>query len=277
MTEMKKCPKCGVLLSLKDFHKSKATRDGYTCWCKKCRDKAARAYYEKNRKRTTTEIPDKKYCPGCKEVRSSVNFHRDKARKDGLVYRCKQCSNAALRNCREKNRKQRVIKIPKEKCCPECKITLSSEKFDKNGFLKDGLNYYCKKCRKKQDKKNRPQINQYIRERKATNINFRLSLNLRNRLNQAIRNNQKVGSAVKDLGCTIEKFREHIEKQFVEGMSWTNWAHDTWHLDHIKPLSQFDLADRKQFLEACHYTNMQPMWASDNLSKGAKYDSNEHR
>ena len=63
------------------------------------------------------------------------------------------------------------------------------------------------------------------------------------------------------------QLKEHIEKQFVDGMSWDNWALDGWHIDHIKPLASFDLTDRQQLLEACHYTNLQPLWAKDYLSK----------
>jgi hypothetical protein len=51
-------------------------------------------------------------------------------------------------------------------------------------------------------------------------------------------------------------------------MSWDNWTTDGWHIDHIKPLASFDLTDRQQLLLACHYTNLQPLWAIDNLSKG---------
>jgi len=63
---------------------------------------------------------------------------------------------------------------------------------------------------------------------------------------------------------------KHIEAQFKSGMTWENWSRTGWHLDHIKPLSSFDLSDRAQFLEACHYTNYQPLWAKDNLIKGKK-------
>jgi len=53
-------------------------------------------------------------------------------------------------------------------------------------------------------------------------------------------------------------------------MTWDNWTLDGWHIDHIKPLASFDLTDRKQLLEACHYTNLQPLWAKDNLTKNDK-------
>ena len=79
----------------------------------------------------------------------------------------------------------------------------------------------------------------------------------------------KNGSAVEDLGCSVPEFKDYIAGKFQIGMSWDNQG--KWHLDHIKPLSAFDLNDRKQFLEACHYTNYQPLWASENLRKGAKY------
>ena len=109
------------------------------------------------------------------------------------------------------------------------------------------------------------------RERNKDNPQFRLSITLRTRLNGALAGNFKTGSAVRDLGCTIPELRAYLQAQFAPGMSWDNWGHvgDVWHIDHIKPLASFDLANREQFLAACHYTNLQPLWAKDNLRKGA--------
>ncbi len=65
----------------------------------------------------------------------------------------------------------------------------------------------------------------------------------------------------------------YIETLFKEGMSWDNYG--AWHLDYIKSLVLFDLTGREQFLQAAHYTNLQPLWAADNISKHAKYEAAE--
>lgn len=118
----------------------------------------------------------------------------------------------------------------------------------------------------------RKQNQEHLREKRVarykTDPSYRVRINLRNRLNAAIRVGCKAGSAVRDLGCTIEDFMSYIAAQFLPGMSWENWGE--WHLDHIKPLAAFDLTNRNQFLAACHYTNMRPLWAADNLRKGQR-------
>ncbi len=110
------------------------------------------------------------------------------------------------------------------------------------------------------------QQNLYQKNRLKTDIQFKLSVCLRMRISQAI----KAGSAIEDLGCTIIEFKNYIENQFIEGMTWNNWGNgkNKWNIDHIKPLSKFDLSNREQFLEACNYKNLRPLWWIDNLRKG---------
>jgi hypothetical protein len=104
-------------------------------------------------------------------------------------------------------------------------------------------------------------------QRKNTDPQFMMARNLRSRLRHAINGKYKAGSAVKDLGRSISDFIKYIESKFLMGMTWYNWRKDGWHLDHIIPLSKFNLQDRQQFLIANHYTNLHPMWAKDNLTK----------
>jgi hypothetical protein len=101
-------------------------------------------------------------------------------------------------------------------------------------------------------------------------INFKLTCSLRGRLYHAIKENQKSGSAVEDLGCSISDLKVYLESKFQEGMSWKNWNRTGWHIDHIIPLASFNLQNREEFLKANHYTNLQPMWAEENIKKSNK-------
>jgi hypothetical protein len=71
------------------------------------------------------------------------------------------------------------------------------------------------------------------------------------------------------VGCCAERLRAHIESQFSEGMGWHNYG--KWHIDHIKPCALFDLSRKDEAMKCFHWTNLQPLWATDNLRKGAKY------
>ena len=108
------------------------------------------------------------------------------------------------------------------------------------------------------------------RHRYHTEINYRLRSVIRARLNQAINHNIKSGSAIHNLGCTIDELKTHLESQFQDQMTWDNWGRNGWHIDHIRPLSRFNLTCPEEIKKACHYTNLQPMWASQNCSKNNK-------
>lgn len=106
------------------------------------------------------------------------------------------------------------------------------------------------------------------KQRELEDINFKIKRRLRHRIYCALRFNTKVGSAVKDLGCSIEEFKQYLESKFVESMTWENYG--KWHIDHVVPLDSFNLSNREELLLACHYTNLQPLWAKDNLVKSNK-------
>jgi hypothetical protein len=97
---------------------------------------------------------------------------------------------------------------------------------------------------------------------------------LRRRLGEAVRlkHGHKSANTVALLGCTIPELRARLESLFAPGMSWDNYGPLTWHIDHIKPCAKFDLTQPDQQRACFHYTNLQPLWAEDNILKGDKYD-----
>lgn len=110
----------------------------------------------------------------------------------------------------------------------------------------------------------------YLTDRYKNDTEFRLRAILRRRLNAALKSSSsrahKTGSAVRDLGCDIQTFKKYIEAKFQPGMTWKNYG-KLWQIDHVIPISVFDLTDRTQLLQACHYTNLQPLTAAENLKK----------
>lgn len=101
----------------------------------------------------------------------------------------------------------------------------------------------------------------------SKDINYILRLRVRTRLLKALRTvgagrNSSISCLV---GCSLDQLRQHLESSFVEGMGWLNRSE--WHIDHIIPLSSFNLSDPEQLARACHYTNLQPLWARDNIIK----------
>jgi hypothetical protein len=122
-------------------------------------------------------------------------------------------------------------------------------------------------------KANRKKANDY-RAKQMQKPNFRIAQSVRNRLRDRLKTFgfSKSSKTSELIGCSWVELRLHIEKQFKPGMTWENYGISGWHIDHIKPLASFDLSDQKQLSEACHFTNLQPLWAKDNLAKGAKID-----
>jgi len=100
---------------------------------------------------------------------------------------------------------------------------------------------------------------------------YRIKRNLRRRINRYISGERKPGSTISDLGCSIEELKLYIESYFslYPGMSWNNYGTE-WHIDHFIPLTHFDLTCPMEYKEACHYLNLQPLWAVANMKKGSK-------
>jgi len=107
----------------------------------------------------------------------------------------------------------------------------------------------------------------YYKNRYNTNSQYKLANSLRCRVYgalkcQGVRKNVKTEKLI---GCTIEECKKYIESLWLPGMSWRNHALRGWHIDHIKPVNTFDLFDDEQQKQCFHYTNLRPLWATENL------------
>jgi len=216
-------------------------------------------------------------CTRCDITKDVGSFYK---RGDQLRPECKLCANLL---CREYRAKQKTLDITKPKKVlniDEYNIILQKKRqyyIDNKSRIsiknKEQYQYDRDKvlAKNKKWKQQNPDYHwQYISNRICTDINLKIRISLRSRLHAAIKNNRKSGSAVNDLGCSVEELKQHLESRFQYGMTWDNWNRNGWHIDHVKPLVSFDLSNREELLKACYYTNLQPLWAEDNLIKGGK-------
>jgi Prasinovirus endonuclease VII len=112
----------------------------------------------------------------------------------------------------------------------------------------------------------------YAARTRRENLAVRLLDCCRHRVWKAMRGiGEKSVRTIELLGCSIPELRNHLEKQFKPGMTWENYG-PVWHIDHHKPCAKFDFADPAQQRECFHFSNLQPLFAGENLKKGDKYD-----
>lgn len=233
---MKICSRCKQEKELSDFSPRK-DRPGQYCshcrWCEKLR---------KFSRRTVHRPPEQllmltKICNGCGVEKFVSEFGR---RKDKGIPRsvCNACSVSRVRDwCKKNPAKARAL-----------------------------VRRYQTRNWEKVLKKNLA----YVKKRKARDPAFKMALAVRVRIRAVLRGISKSADTMRLLGCTSEELKAHLESQFQPGMAWENYGVRGWHMDHIKPCASFDLADPAQQRACFHYTNLQPLWAKENLTKGAK-------
>lgn len=174
-----------------------------------------------------------KLCNKCKQFKELTCFCKNSSAKDGLQRTCRECNVEQQRAWRAENKHRNKI---------------TARKNSKTFYSKHGSKH---------------------KQYEENNLNRKLANRLRGRFYLALKRGTKTGSAVRDLGCSIEDFKKYLESKFEFEMNWNNYG--KWHIDHIIPLAAFDLNNRVELLKACHYTNLQPLWAKDNLEKSDKY------
>lgn len=271
----KKCPKCESLLPLACF--SLRTTGYFSCQCKVCHVKEetqrkektpdhclalARASYHRNKNNEAYISRRKKWAENNKEKKALYLKDYNKKNEDTLSIKRKQYYEENKEIILKKRRE--YVEKNKEK------INLAKQQ-----YYQQNREHLCLKGRENR-KKRKKKINEYNNKCYKEDIEFRLGKLFRTRLNEVLRKNlaTKKESSFKLLGISVTGLVKHIESLWTSGMSWDNYGQwrvgqpMTWHIDHIKPCNAFDLTDPEQQKICFHYTNLQPLWAIDNIRKG---------
>ena len=204
-----------------------------------------------------------KICSNCHEEKEIEDFNKRKSAKDGHRSACKLCQSLESTRYRESNSEKLKIAgkvyytVNKQKIARyqhdhyvnnrDEKLKYSSEHFQKN---KEHL-YEIR--------------NKNARNKRQSNPAFQVEMNLRSRFANFISKGSARHSAF--FGATPDAFRDYLESQFTEGMSWDNHEHSGWHVDHIIPISYFNLLDDTESKICFNWRNTQPLWKEDNFNK----------
>lgn len=236
-----------------------------------------------------------KICSKCKENKSINDFYVDKRRNKHYQH-CKKCQNLYTKKWAEENKEKQIeysqnyyqknkemykensdqwYEKNKEHKAETVKKWYNNNKERKNKVAKkwkENNRELTRGYSKKSRSNNKEYYSSYNRRRRKEDPIFKLKHDLRKRLYGSLKAKKwnKNSHFAEYIGCTAEKLKTHIESQFQPGMTWKNHGRgsDKWHLDHIIPLDS--ATTEEELYKLCHYTNLQPLWESDNLKKGAK-------
>jgi hypothetical protein len=206
-----------------------------------------------------------KYCKTCDWWLPLESFHYCCKTWDILDCRCAFCHSSIYKkqsNTKKIEKRQKY----KQKILSWIKQNIKSIiEYSKN---KDQLTHWVSVEKLKYILNHKKIQNLNNKNRRKTDINFRLKDSLRNRVRQAIKNNSKSTNTRNLIGCSIDYIKGYLECQFSDGMTWENYG--KWHIDHIVPCDYFNFSIPENQFRCFNYKNLQPMWGKENLSKSNK-------
>jgi hypothetical protein len=257
----------------------------HTSACKECLDE--RAF---NKKYPNT------ICQCCKKHRKiDTNNNCKKCNTSQGIRRCKYCNLFLPIKGSFKDRSTQCYSCVKikaktppitEKECQCCKKTQTIELFLKSTGYASGISNICKKCnnnRWKQKLLKKPltqeqkhkiskRVQKYTKERYHSDPRFKIRRLITSRITRVLNGTAKSGKTLELLGCSREFLFDHLKTLFWPGMTWDNMGKDGWHIDHIVPTHLFNLTSPEEQRKCFNYTNLQPLWANDNLTKQGRTD-----
>lgn len=243
----KKCTKCGEEKELGEFYKRTGCVDGVVGACKSCVKLRTSEYHKLHPEiARKASLKHRKEHPFTEDQRLHVKEYQKKYREEHAEERKREKAERYRNNCDDV--KEKSAKYRKER--PETRRAY----YAKN---KEILNKYN---------------SAYTKERYHKDIEYKLRCNLHSRLGTAVRRqaSNKNRKTLELIGCNITELRGYLASKFSAGMTWEKFMLGEIHVDHIIPCVAFDLTDPEQQKKCFHFTNLQPLWATDNLKKGAK-------
>jgi hypothetical protein len=243
MNELKKCRCCGRNRRIDDFYPTRFNKDGRVSYCKECSRKKAKV---RAASRYFNPILDGvKKCRICGNEKSILEFGVAHHLVDGRSSECKVCANE-----KAKKKDRRATRIATKRW-----------KTKNAGRL---LTY-----QRGWRSKNLDHVRQDARERYTNDTDHRIAAVVRSRVHAGLRGRVKKSIRTEDLlGCSFGTLKVRLASMFVPGMTWGNYGE--WHIDHIRPCASFDLTREDEQRKCFHFSNLQPLWAHDNLIKSAK-------
>lgn len=260
MPKTKYCKRGNHDLPLDKFFKHKQFPDGLYPTCKDCE-------YQRRKDKSgslvrTEKVCSNKTCTHKGKVQPIDNFYKSIRESDGHEPLCKDCQQDQKNKWAEQNKEE--VRAYNKQYQHDNAEQLNTTQRKRRKENPEPYRQYGRKDYKRHSKQRISHV--------QNDPVLRLKKNLRDRTGAALkaRSWRKTTHFVEYIGCTLEELVHHLEKQFIEGMTWSNYGRDGWVIDHIIPLATANNAEETYKL--CHYTNLQPLWAIDNSRKHSKLD-----
>lgn len=269
---MKKCRVCKEEKSISDFNFNKSKANGVAGECKECKRSIDREYRSNKRKINSNKEVDYSgtiICCSCKEEKPKTQFNKNKNTVTGLTYECKICQSNRSNNYYLENKEEQLSKQKERYLSVRDEKLLYQKEYQKNN--KEKIKKYLTEYNLKNKDRKNERSRVYNAKRKSEDPVYKFKINVRSMVYCSFKRftNRKYIKSKKTeeiLGCDMDFFVKHISNLFTEGMTIGN--HGEWHLDHITPLASANTEE--EIIKLNHYTNIQPLWAADNMSKGKK-------
>lgn len=231
-----------------------------------------------------------KICSNCKIEKDENEFSKNKSsKKDGLDSWCKICKSEYNKKYKKEHRaeisdynknyhknnyeerKEHIIETVKNYRNNNIEKAKESKRKSYEKHREKNLKKF-KEYREKNENKIKRNIHE--KERIEKDIGYKLRKNLRTSIHKTLKRAKKIDSITRNLGCSTEFLIQYLESKFQPHMTWENYGSE-WHIDHIIPLSAFDLQNIIHFRAAGNYKNLQPLWKEQNKSKFNKYNKED--